>query len=152
VTSEGEIILEVPPDLLGLPAAQLVVTVDGVRSAPVTTPLAEIAPAIFPGGILNQDNTFNGNQSAAPAGSVVQIFATGLPLPAAGTISARIHDRDILIPYYGGPAPGLIGLQQVNITIPADLPAMTTDVSVCGSSYAKPAERVCSPPAPIALR
>ena len=78
------------------------------------------APAIFSGAILNQDYSQNKPSSPAPTGSVIQIFLTGLP---ATGVTGKIHDRDNLTPYYAGPAPGFVGVQQVNLVVPADLPS-----------------------------
>jgi len=89
----------------------------------------------------------NAAGSAAQPGSVIQIFATGL----AGnvTIFAKIGDRMIQQPNYGGPAPGLIGVQQVNIALPSDLTGPAANVSVCGG--AKFLETVCSPAMQVML-
>lgn len=139
--SASQICLQPPPELRGKTTAQLVVTVDGVASLPYPVALAAVAPGIF--GILNQDNTLNSLSAPALTGSTVQIFATGLP-DDGRTAIVRIHDRVITEPYYAGPAPGLIGVQQINAAVPEDLPAMTTEIRVC-------AEGVCSPPSPLVL-
>ena len=139
--SASQINLQVPAELGGRSSAEVVVTVDGIRSAPYRVALAEVAPGIF--GILNQDNTVNGPGAPALPGSVVQIFATGLPADGRGA-SVRIHDREITAPLYWGPAPGLAGVQQINAVVPEDLPAMTTEVRVCAAG-------VCSPPVPLVL-
>ena len=81
----------------------------------------------------------------AAAGTVVQVFATGLP--ATGVITAKIHDRAVPTPEYGGAAPGFPGLQQVNIRVPGDLPTMQTWVYVCGGLTAE--QQSCSAPAMI---
>ena len=103
------------------------------------------SPAIFAGGVLNQNYSGNGPSSGAVPGSVIQIFATGLS--GAGSITAHIHDRDIAVPYYAGPAPGLPGVQQVNLVIPEDLAAMTTEVYVCATG----ATKTCSTPVPLTI-
>jgi uncharacterized protein (TIGR03437 family) len=133
--------LEVPAALAGKATSSLLVSVDGISSPPVTVSLATAAPAIFPDAVLNQDYLVNSESNAARTGSIVQIFATGLP--SAGLITAKIHDRPVPSPYYAGPAPGLTGVQQVNIFIPQDLPTMQTFVYVCGGTSA--ADQVCSP-------
>ena len=135
------------PDALGTKdSARLTVAVDGVRSTSQTVTLAPFAPAIFKGAVLNQDSTVNSANNGASRGSVIYLFATGLS--GVGTITAHIHDRDIAVPYYAGPAPGLLGVQQVNLVVPDDLPAMTTELYVCGTS----ATKVCSVPAPLTLK
>jgi len=139
--SPSQINLQVPAELSGKISAELVVTVDGIRGTPYRVALAAVAPGIF--GILNQDDTLNGPGAPAPPGSAIQIFATGLPADGRGG-SVRIHDREITVSLYWGPAPGLAGVQQINAVVPEDLPAMTTEVRVCAAG-------VCSPPAPLVL-
>ena len=146
-TGAQQINLQVPPGLGAKATAQLVVTVDGVASAPQTVTLAAVAPGIFNPGILNQDNSVNGPNNPAPAGSIVQIYATGLGTGTA--VTARIANDTIASPYYGGPAPGLIGVQQVNIAVPADVGAGPADIEVCGSTGA---QAVCSPAGKIYIR
>lgn len=149
-SNSSQINLLVPSELGAKNTAQLVVTVDGASGPPRTVTLAPFAPAIFKGAVLNQDYSVNDTGSGAAPGSVIQIFATGLS--GAGTITGRIHDRDIPIPYYAGPAPGFMGVQQVNLVVPADLPAMTTAVYVCAAASAPPSSRICSLPAPLTIR
>lgn len=145
--SDTQINLQVPAQLAGEDSALLMVTAGGTSSAPFPVSLAPVAPAIFPGGVLNQDSTPNGPNNPALVGSVIQVFATGLS--GDGIISGKIHDRVIDAPYYGGPAPGLRGIQQVNLVVPADLPAMMTFVYVCGAVATDPQNRVCSPAVPM---
>ena len=61
----------------------------------------------------------------------------------------KVHDQANLVPLYAGAAPGIPGLQQVNVRVPAGLPGITTSVVVCGTSSGV---RVCSAPSPITLR
>lgn len=143
--SETQLNLLVPPETAGKSSAQVVVTVDGESGAPQRVSLAAVSPAIFQGGVLNQNNSVNGPGSGAPPGSVLQIFATGLP--AAG-VFVKIHDRDNLAPLYAGPA-GFDGVQQVNVRVPDDLPAMTTSLLVC--AYGPDNRPVCSHPADLVL-
>ncbi|HML18718.1 MAG TPA: IPT/TIG domain-containing protein [Bryobacteraceae bacterium] len=141
-----QINLLVPADLASKSSAQLVVTANGSSSAPQTVALAPFEPAIFAGGILNQDSTPNSASNGAAAGSVIALWATGLS--GTGTITGNIAGQDIPVPYYAGPAPGLIGVQQVNLVVPGDLSAMTTQVYVCGSANGS---EVCSIPAPLTV-
>ncbi|HWQ52921.1 MAG TPA: hypothetical protein VN442_04500 [Bryobacteraceae bacterium] len=142
-----QINLQVPADLAGKTSSSMVVTVDGLASTPTTVALATASPAVFSTGILNQDNSVNGASSPAAPGSVIQIFLTGLPAPQRWfdlAVSVKIHDRDNLVPAYAGAAPGLDGVQQVNVAIPGDLPAMTTDLLICTAG-------TCSHPARVTL-
>jgi uncharacterized protein (TIGR03437 family) len=151
--------LLVPSDLASATSAQLVVTVDGSSSAATTVQVAPFEPAIFPNALLNQDGTLNSVANAAGPGSVVYFFATGLS--GTGQISVRIGDQEIDALYYSGPAPGLPGVQQVNLVIPANLAAGTANLYVCGlggssnsnnSSGAANTAAVCSPPVPLTVQ
>lgn len=137
---DSQIIVVVPQALDGKSSAQVIVEVDGVSSAPETATLAAIAPAIFPGGVLNQDSTPNSAANPAKVGSIVQVYATGLP--ASGTIFGQIANTPFETPNYAGPVEGIPGMQQVNLVVP-DLPAMQTWVFVCAGDPAKP---VCNAP------
>ena len=147
--NDSQLNILVPAELAAKSAAQLVVTVDGVAAAPQSVSIAPFAPAIFKGAVLNQDYSVNGPDHPAAPGSVIQIFATGLS--GNGLISAQLGGQTISAPYYAGPAPGLPGVQQVDILLPADLPAASASVTVCGASAAKPDQPVCSAPASVAL-
>lgn len=130
--------------------SKIIVTVDGVSSSPKTVDVAAFAPAIFKGAVLNRDWTVNSATKPAAMGSIVQIYATGLS--GNGTITATIGGRVIAAPSYAGPAPGFLGVQQVNLQVPSDLAAMTTEVSVCGASVENPDAPVCSIPAPLTVQ
>ncbi len=149
-SSASQIVLVVPSQLVSSASAQLVVTVDGSSSAPQSVPIAPFAPAIFPGDVFNQDSTANGANNGADPGSVIYLYATGLS--RVGTITGHIYDRDIPVPYYAGPAPGYAGVQQINLLIPSELPAMTTDLYVCGAGASDPGSKVCSVPAQITIK
>jgi uncharacterized protein (TIGR03437 family) len=150
-TSATQLNLQLPAALAGKTSVQAVVTVDGQTSTPTTVTLAAVAPAIFSNGILNQNYSVNSSAKPAAPGSVIQIFATGLASPGSGAITARIANRDVLAPYYAGPAPGIPGVQQVNILLPADLPAGAAQVEVCAIG-SDPTQRICSMPASVVLK
>ncbi len=137
----------IPMELSGKTSAKLVVTVDGHASAPQGISLAAFAPAIFKGGVLNEDSSLNVAGRGALPGSIIQIFATGLA--GNGAITAKIGERVIDPPVYGGPAPGLMGVQQVNLALPSDLTGPTANVSVCGG--VKLDQAVCSPAMQVML-
>jgi uncharacterized protein (TIGR03437 family) len=92
---------------------------------------------------LNQDNSVNGTAHPAKAGSVIQLFGTGVGVvsgaPPDGTPapSALLPTSNLPLVYingtqvpvsYSGLAPGFIGLWQINAQIPANAP--TPDVMV----------------------
>jgi uncharacterized protein (TIGR03437 family) len=142
-----QINLIVPAGLGTKTSAQLIVTVDGTASAPLTVSLTPFAPGIFANGVLNQDYSLNSAKQPASLGSVIQVFATGLS--GTGVITAKIGTEAIAQPYYGGPAPGIAGVQQVNLIVPSNLTGSTVNVSVCGGPSA--AQVVCSPAIAVAI-
>lgn len=148
-TGATQINLQVPPQLAGQSSSQVLVTVDGSSSAPMTVQLAAIAPAVFNPGILNQDNTLNSPSHPAPLGSVLQIFGTGMP-DSGSAVSVNIQNRTNLVPLYAGAAPGLLGLQQVNVVVPADLPVATSNLTVCVTGGGN--QQYCSQPQSIYLK
>jgi uncharacterized protein (TIGR03437 family) len=132
--SAGQINIIVPTSLAGLASAQLIVSVNGASSTPYPVKLSAFAPAIFPGAILNQDYTPNGPKNPAALGSVLQIFLTGAGnVPVTATLTGQPAGIE-----YFGPAPGIGGLQQLNIALPqllpVDSPALTLPqpLTLCG--------------------
>jgi uncharacterized protein (TIGR03437 family) len=103
-------------------------------SAEQSVEVRETAPAIFVVGngraaILNQDATLNGPSNPERRGRVVVVFATGLgavtlqgPFQIAGkSVTVVISGRE-LQPAFAGLTPGFIGLYQVNIPLPVEIP------------------------------
>jgi uncharacterized protein (TIGR03437 family) len=142
-TSDTQINLQVPTTLGSKGSTSLVVTVDGVSSTPQAIPLTVAWPAVFPHGVLNQDNRENTTSDAAKSGDILQIFATGIPKLA--TVSVQIGDRKDLVPVYAGEAPTCPGVQQVNVAVPAGVTGSLA-VLVCatagGQQYCSPAYTV----------
>ena len=133
------------PDLGSKTSTQLVINTTDNRKSPVrNVPIAAAAPGIFNPGVLNQNNTVNSVTNPAAAGSVIQVYATGLGI---GNVTAKIGVETITSPRYAGPAPGFPGLQQVNLDIPATFSATTADLSICVGAVCSPAVRVSIKPA-----
>lgn len=146
--NDNQINLFVPTGLQGRTSSMVTVTTTDGVSAPFPVQIAPLAPAIF--GVLNQDYSLNTVQRPALTGSVIQIFLTGAQAPLGGITAVKIHDRDNLVPVYAGPAPGVPGLQQVNVVVPGDLPAMQSEALVC-VTLSPSTPRVCSLPVTIWL-
>jgi uncharacterized protein (TIGR03437 family) len=144
-TSATQINLLVPAELRGRPTAQLVVTSDGRAGAVQTVTLGAMNPAVFANGVLNQNWSVNSESEPAAAGSVLQIFATGLPSPEDGAVVVKFGNTDVTSLEYVGAAPGFPGLWQVNVR------AQAGDLSLCGVSRTS-TERVCSPVMKVYLR
>jgi uncharacterized protein (TIGR03437 family) len=78
------------------------------------------------GAILNQDDSINGAANPAQRGQYIQIFGTGL---GATTVKGALATADTpvvvnvagapLAPSFAGLTPGIAGLYQVNVLIPA---------------------------------
>ncbi len=141
--SPGQINFQVLVEASGSTVPVVVIS-GGVRGNTVMLRLAPEVPGIFsavPGGrgqgaILNQDNTLNSAQNPAEAGSVIQIFATGLgatnpplatgqPGAAAAPFNETLQRPMVLIGgaaaevQFSAVAPNFVGLYQVNARVPA---------------------------------
>jgi uncharacterized protein (TIGR03437 family) len=147
--SDTQINVVVPAVLGNKSSSQMVVVVDGTSSLTQTVPLAGFGPGIFKGGVLNQDGSSNGPEHPSQLARVLQIFATGLS--GNGQITVRINGAVIDSLDFGGPAPGLAGVQQVNVRLPAGLTGASAEVSVCGGIPGKPDQAVCSPAVQVAI-
>jgi uncharacterized protein (TIGR03437 family) len=147
-TGAQQINLQIPAALSGQSSAQMVVTVDSASSAPFNVALTSVAPAIFTPGILNQDNTVNSPTNPAPLGTILQIFLTGMPDTGA-VATVTIQSRN-LVPLYAGAAPGLLGLEQVNVAVPPDLQGVTSTLTICVMGAGN--QPYCSQPESIALK
>jgi uncharacterized protein (TIGR03437 family) len=146
--NDTQINVIVPAGLGSKTSAQVVATVDGASSAPLTAHLTPFSPGIFSNGIENQDYTLNSSKHPAPLGSIIQIYATGLS--GAKAITAKIGTQTVEHPYYAGPAPGTPGMQQIDLILPSDLTGSSVKVSVCGGSSS--AKVVCSPAVSVAIK
>jgi uncharacterized protein (TIGR03437 family) len=138
-SSAQQINVQVPAALASVTTAQLVVTVDGNSSAPVTVSLAAVSPGIF--GVLNQDSSLNSPSNPAAGGSAIQIFLTGLISPvSSGPVVVGLGNQGIPTLYSGG-APN--GVQQVNAQLPVNASSLGGNLTVCGTSAG--GQLVCSP-------
>ena len=142
-----QINFQVPFEATGSSVPMVVVS-NGVRGPEVMVQVEPAAPGIFtavpggsgPGAILNEDFSPNSAENPAAAGSVVQIFATGLgatdPPLATGQTGASSPPLNVtvMVPVvmiggapaevlFSGMAPGFVGLYQVNARVPAATPA-----------------------------
>jgi len=149
--SESQINAEIPSPVNGVQAGNATVQVMN-GSATLPEFRASVDDSIFgvflnPDGYLaaiNQDGTLNSEANPAKAGSIVSIWATGLP-PAATVDGAVANAADnwclgcqisfgsvTEVASYAGAAPGLIdGVMQINFLIPASVSlTIPTNVTV----------------------
>lgn len=145
LTSAGQISALVPLAATGT-TATIVVVNNGQRSNSVELPLAKSSPGIFtippagtgPGALLHANFTLVNAASPAKRGETVLLFLTGLgavtptipdgsaapssPLSQVpGDVKVYIGGRQATV-VFKGLAPGLAGLYQINLTVPATAP------------------------------
>jgi uncharacterized protein (TIGR03437 family) len=137
--SDNQINLQVPV-AIGTGTVKLVVTVDRVASEARSVTVAAAWPSVFAHGVLNQDYTENSAAAPARPGDVLQVFVTGVPADAV--LAVLIGGNEVL-PLYAGAAPGLRGIQQVNLAVPADA-AAGSPLILCVKSTGS--EQYCSEP------
>ena len=135
-------------------AATVVAVVNGTRSNAIPIIIARSAPGVFsatqngigPGAILRQTGSVMTVVNPARRGETIQVFLTGLgavtPAPADGAAASlttlsiantnvRVYIRGVLSDVlFKGLAPGLVSLNQINVTIPASIPAGTWPLAI----------------------
>ena len=148
-TVEGEVGAVVPYELAGRESTEVVVEYQGHRSAAVTLPVVDAAPALFTldgsgmgqAAMLNDTGCCNSARNPAAAGSTVALYATGegqtAPGGITGNVSSYARPADYPAPrlpvqvtvggkpaeiVFAGAAPHTVaGLLQVNFRIPPDV-------------------------------
>jgi uncharacterized protein (TIGR03437 family) len=114
--------------------------------------VSELAPAIFSThGLLNADWSTNSPSNPADGGSQMQILSTGLMGSVSAPVFVKLYGR-MLTTTWAGPAPGLVGIDELVIDLPDDLPSVITQIAVCGYASANPSAEVCSPPSTVAIK
>jgi uncharacterized protein (TIGR03437 family) len=153
-TSAGQLSTVAPYSISGKATVRVEVEYQGVRSAPVTMPVAPTAPGIFTanasgtgqGSILNQNYSVNGAGNPAERGAVIMIYATGEGQTNPGGVDGQLATEVLAHPtapvtvaigginaevVYAGSAPGLVaGVLQVNAFVPQGVPPGTAEVIV----------------------
>jgi len=142
--SPTQLNVQVPFEVSGKASVQVVVSVGGSNSTPVTASVFPATPGLFTLSsdgfglvvALNQDGTLNALLNPAQVGSVVQLFATGLgavsPAVATGGLAPTVPPLAVSTPpptvtidnvpanvQFSGLAPGFAGLWQVNVLVPS---------------------------------
>jgi len=157
--SPTQINFQMPPEPVGAGVSVTVVS-GGINSLQATVNIAPAGPGIFTstsngtgqGAVLNQDYSANSAQNPAAAGSVIQIFATGLGLTnpqlaagqpgSASPLNMTVNTPVVIIDgvpgqvSFSGLAPGFVGLYQVNVQVPAGTPsgAATLQIQINGQT------------------
>ncbi len=121
--SPGQINLQLPAQT-NIGSARAVVTANGIAGAEAMFSVTEAMPAVFvlgEGRALAQnypDYRLNGPDAPVGAGGVITVYLTGGAVNAPW--SATIGGQDAG-PLFLGPAPGMIGVYQANLRVPAGL-------------------------------
>jgi uncharacterized protein (TIGR03437 family) len=136
--SPGQINAALPLDALG-PATVRVTTSAGFAETQIN--IADVAPAIFPSAITHAGGTPVSATAPVTPGETLVIYMTGLgrvdgmigagqaapssPLMrVVAPVKVQIGATTPITPDFAGLTPGFVGLYQVNVHIPPDLPPM----------------------------
>lgn len=146
----------VPYSVAGQTSTRMVVTYQGLTSAPMTLSVAPSAPGLFSanssgtgnGAIDNADGSVNSPSNPAALGSVIVLFGTGEgqtnPRGVDGRIALSVFPKPVLPVkvtiggldatagiQYAGAAPTLVaGVFQINVIVPPGVPAGAVPVVV----------------------
>jgi trimeric autotransporter adhesin len=163
--SAGQTVAIVPYSVAGQTSTQMVVTYNGVASAPTTLNVASSAPGLFSantsgtgnGAIVNADGTVNSPANPAARGSYVSLYGTGEgqtnPSGVNGRIALSVYPKPVSPVkvtiggvdatsgiLYMGAAPTLVaGVFQLVVTVPASVAAGAVPVVVTVGSVSSQA-------------
>jgi 6-phosphogluconolactonase len=149
--SSTQINLLIPADIAGAANASIQVVCNGVSYIAAGIPIVVAAPALFTSGAAGSGQLALVNQSGAvdspcSPGSVVQIYGTGFgPLKTPDSsglanlllpVTATIGNTPATV-IFAGQAPGFTtGLQQIDVLIPANVPAGTATLVLAAGGNA----------------
>ena len=149
--SPTQINFQVPYEAPATGSVAILVTRDGIQSNSVSAPISDTAPGIFTYArtasaldpvIVHQDNKLVTPDNPAVANEALIIYATGIgalnnqPATGAGaplsplatakvTPTVTVGNAGVQV-LFAGLTPGFVGLAQINIQLPAKLPAGTS--------------------------
>jgi len=161
-TSAGQLSAIVPYEVAGKTSTVVEITHNGNKSAPVTIPVTDAAPALF---TVNQagtgqaaaqsDSLANSAQYPAAPGMVVTLYGTGegqtnppgqdgllalaAPYPAPVLpVSVKIGGEDAVVQYAGTAPTDVAGILQVNAVVPADAAPGDVPVALTVGTHSSP--------------
>jgi uncharacterized protein (TIGR03437 family) len=117
--SDTQINFYVPLDT-PLGAATITAVIPSGSQASASVNVALVEPGIFAGAILHAGTGISAVTTPVHAGDYLEIYCTGLG-PATLSAPTVFIGATPLKPLYSGPAPGLVGLYQVNVQVPQGL-------------------------------
>jgi uncharacterized protein (TIGR03437 family) len=140
------------PAALATTTANVVVAINGQQSNSFPITLAANAPAIFNTGVLDQNNSLNSAAQPETRGNTLQIFLTGLASPTPNPVTVNIGSQTGIATSYAGPAPGINGLEQVNVQIPLGLTLSGNSAPLAICIPAAAGQQQCSPAVTVYLK
>jgi len=147
--SRTQINFQLPYECFGRAEVLIVVDINGALSDPQAVQVISSAPGVFTWGAgravaVNQDGSVNTAENGAQRGSVLTVYLTGQgvitpPLASGAAAGSRPLVRCPLPSrawvggstaqlLFVGMAPGLVGVLQVNLTVPWDAPSGETQL------------------------
>jgi uncharacterized protein (TIGR03437 family) len=159
VNGQEQVNFQVPFEIRGRTAAEVIVTRDGASSAAASVSVADLQPGVFSGVVVhNADFTLATPAQPLVAGEYAFVYAAGLGSvsnqPATGAASPSSPPAATLEPVrvsiagvpclvtFAGLAPTFVGVYQVNFQVPANLPGGSQDLTVTIATATSPAIRV----------
>jgi uncharacterized protein (TIGR03437 family) len=152
--------VQVPYELDGASQANLVVTVNGTASSPMTIPVASAAPGLA-AAAFQADFSPISPSNPATAGSIIVLWATGQGVTSPPSRTGAYPTNGFPVPslsvvlqlgglpaqiLFDGQAPGATGVMQINARVPSGIaPGDQVPVVLSIGDYA-------SPPIMIAVR
>jgi uncharacterized protein (TIGR03437 family) len=155
--SAGQINAQIPFELNAGQQYQVIANANGALTTPTTIQLAPVTPGLLAyadGGLIAQhvaDGTLISDSSPAKPGEYVVLYVAGMgattvpvqtgtgapsdPLASASvtpTVTLNGASTHVL---YGGLTPGLVGLYQIDLQIPADAPDGTLSLVVTQNAF-----------------
>jgi hypothetical protein len=145
---EGRVVVVIPDSLPLSARADIVVVNETQAGAPYSVDVAPVAPAVL--ALFNPDGGKNGVDAPIRTGSPLLLSVTGIAR-AESPVYVKLHDREIteFLPVEGLDVPP--GATLLRFLVPADLPAMTTAIEVCGQPAGQPELRRCAHPVDVTL-
>jgi uncharacterized protein (TIGR03437 family) len=147
----GQINVQVPYEVSGEATTSVVVDT-GVQSSAVTIPVSAAVPGLFSSAVNFTNNSLNTASNPVSRGDYVILYATGLgnlvtpidsgeaaPAADASASAVTVNVGGVAVtPYYAGVTPGLAGLDQISVQIPAgttpgEIPVFITSADSAGS-------------------
>ena len=138
--------VQVPFEVAGLATVNVRIELEGVASNTVQVDVLDTHPGLFPTAV-KLDGSFNSETAASRAGDFVLFFATGQGVtnpsvetgatpPVAEPFARPISEVQLVIGgreaqvFFAGLVSPFVGLMQMNVELPADLPPGRHDVEL----------------------